>query len=75
MQQESNKELLLQGIRYLALALPLIFTGPALYFWLGATGIRQGNYLWAAVSLVVMGLAVFLTVRGLRTLLKGFFGS
>lgn len=69
--KSTDKEALISGIRMLALALPLIFTGPALYF---AVGTHHG-WIWPAVALVVMGAAVFLTVKGLRTLLKGFFGS
>jgi hypothetical protein len=67
----SDKEVLVRGIRLLAFALPLIFTGPALYF---AVGTHQG-WVWPTVAIGIMALAVYLVVKGIRTLIKGFFGS
>ena len=59
----------------MAVALPLIFTGPALYVALGQPMMRQGNYLWVVISIIIMLVAVFLAVKGLRTILQGFFND
>lgn len=69
----SDKEKIVKGIRYLAFALPLIFTGPGLYVALGVDASRQGNHLWSIISLSLMIVAVILVVLGLREVLRGFF--
>ncbi len=71
----SDKDKIASGIRFMAIALPLIFTGPALYVALGQPMARQGNYLWIGISILVMLVAVFFTVKGLRTILRGFFND
>lgn len=65
----------MHGLKFLAVALPLIFSGPALYVALGLPAARQGNYIWIGVSILIMLIAVFLAVKGLRTVLKGFFND
>ncbi len=71
----SDKEKIAAGIRFMAIALPLIFTGPALYVALGQPLAREGNYLWIVISILVMLVAVFFAVKGLRTILSGFFND
>jgi len=72
---ESDKQKIAEGIRFLAVALPLVFSGPALYVGLGIPASRDGNYLWMAVSILVMLVAVFFMVKGLRRVLSGFFND
>lgn len=69
----TNKEKLLHGIRFMAIAFPLIFSGPALLTWLGIPAMRNGNYWIAAISVLVMLAAAYFAVRGLRTILSAFF--
>ncbi len=71
----SDRDKIMHGLRFMAIALPLIFSGPALYVALGLPASRQGNYIWLGVSILLMLVAVFFTVKGLRTVLKGFFND
>lgn len=69
----TNREEILRGIRFLSLALPLIFTAPGLFYILGIPAWRQGSYWWTALCVVMMIVAVYLAVRGLKAVLRGFF--
>jgi lysylphosphatidylglycerol synthetase-like protein (DUF2156 family) len=71
----ANKEKIAKGIRFLAVALPLIFTAPGLYFLAGIPAYQKGNYGWIIASIVLMLVAVFLMVKGLRVVLAGFFND
>lgn len=71
----ANREKIAKGIRALAIALPLIFTAPGLYFLAGMPASRNGNYWWMALSIILMLVAVFFMVKGLRTILAGFFND
>jgi large-conductance mechanosensitive channel len=71
----ANKEQLVSGLRHLSLALPLMFAGPTFYFILGRQALKDGTYFWAIVSLLIMAAAVFFMVKGIRKLLKGFWGE
>lgn len=71
----SDRDKIMHGLKFLAVAFPLIFSGPALYVALGIPAARQDNYIWMGVSILIMLIAVFLMVKGLRTILKGFFND
>jgi hypothetical protein len=70
----TNKEKLVKGVYFLAVAFPLIFAGPILYTWKGADGFRDSSKLGlTALSIAIMLLAVILVVKGLRTILSSLF--
>ncbi len=71
----ANKDKMMMGVNYIAYSFPLIFLGPGIFFWKGAKAWDQGEWWWAVLSIVIMGLAVFLIVKGLRLLLAGLFGD
>lgn len=71
----SDKEKIVSGMRLLAVALPLIFSGPALFVALGQPAAQRGNYLWLGISILLMLAAVYFMVRGLRRVLAGFFND
>ncbi|MDR9375066.1 MAG: DUF6095 family protein [Schleiferiaceae bacterium] len=71
----SDKTQIIKGMRFLAAALPLIFTAPGLYVYLGVPTMEQGRYLWLGICLILMLAAVFLGVMGLRAILRGFFND
>lgn len=71
----SDKEKIAKGMRFLAVALPLIFTAPGLFYILGIPAYKNGSYLWIIISLALMLVAVFFMVKGLRTVLSGFFND
>lgn len=71
----ADRDKIMQGIRFMAVALPLIFSGPALYVSVGLGAARDGNYIWMGLSILIMIVAVYLAVRGLRTIVRGFFND
>ncbi|MCT4624574.1 MAG: DUF6095 family protein [Schleiferiaceae bacterium] len=70
-----KKEKLLKGLNFLALSFPFIFGGPTLYYYKGAQAIKNNEPWWLVISLVIMMLAVYLAVKGLRKILNAFFDS
>jgi len=71
----TDKDKMMRGINFMAFSFPLIFFGPALFFWKGASGLNNGQWWWAVISVVLMGVAVFLVVKGLRLVLAGLFNK
>lgn len=69
----TNKEKLLKGMQFVALGLPFVFMGPALLTWAGIPFAQKGNYLWLAISILLMLVAAYFCVRGLRTVLSSLF--
>ena len=67
----SNKDLISKGLRYLAFSFPFLFGGPTLFVAMYAKDLT----FWIYFSVGIMALAVFLAVKGLRMVLKGFFNS
>ena len=69
----NKKEKLMKGINLMALSFPFIFAGPTLYHFKGANALRNNEPWWLLISLVLMLVAVFFAVRGLRTIMDAFF--
>ncbi len=59
----------------MAYSFPLIMLGPGLFYWKGARGWGNGEWWWAVLSLLIMGAAAFLAVKGLRLIMAGIFGD
>ena len=70
-----DKQKLMRGINLLAIAFPFIFGGPTLFYFKGAKAIENGEPWWLILSILVMLIAVFYAVRGLRTLLHAIFND
>jgi hypothetical protein len=70
---ETDKDKMMKGVNFLAMAFPFIFFGPALFFWKGAEGMRSGEWWWPLLSLLIMGFAVFMAVKGLRMVISALF--
>ena len=71
----TNKEVLNQGIKYLAWALPLLFVGPTIIY---NAFINKGNvwhYLVLAVGITVCFFAMYFMFKGLNTIMKSIFGK
>ncbi len=69
----TNRDKLLKGIRWIAVGFPFIFLGPMFMYKFGIPAYHNGNYFWPILSIVLMGLAGFFCVKGLLTVLNGFF--
>jgi hypothetical protein len=66
---KSNQDLIVAGLFRLAWSFPFIFVGPSLFIGKGTSG----SWYWTAISIVLMLVAVFLAVSGLRKVMSGFF--
>lgn len=71
----TDRDKLMRGVRFLAIAFPFIFLGPTLMFVLGIPEMRSDNYIWLILSILVMAVAGFFGVRGLMTILSAFFDN
>ncbi len=71
----ADKDKLMRGINVMAFSFPFILFGPALYFWKGAKGWQNGEWWWGVLSVLIMGVAVFMAVKGLRLILDGLFND
>ncbi len=71
----TNKELLTQGIKYLAFALPLLFIGPAIIYNAFINKENGWHYLVLAVGIIACIGAVYFTFKGLQTMVKGLFND
>ena len=67
--KKSNQEQIVAGLFRLAWSFPFIFIGPSLYIGKGTSG----SWYWTVISIVLMLVAVFLAVSGLRKVMSGFF--
>lgn len=71
----TNKNVLNQGIKYLAWALPLLFIGPTVIY---NAFINKGNvwhYLVLAIGIAVCFFAMYFMFKGLNTIMKSLFGK
>ncbi|EMY3553416.1 DUF6095 family protein [Flavobacterium psychrophilum] len=69
----TNKEILFKGIKYITWALPLYFIGPSIIY---NAFVNKGNiwhYLVLAIGIIASFFAVFLTFRGLKTIMQSLF--
>ncbi len=71
----ADKDRIMRGINMMAFSFPFVLFGPALYYWKGAAGWNNGQWWWPILSLLVMAIAAFLAIKGLRMILAGFFND
>ncbi len=71
----TNKQMLSKGVKYMAWALPLFFIGPSIIY--NAFQNKQNNwhYLILIIGCIVSFFAIFLTFKGLKTILNSLFGN
>ncbi|MBV1887780.1 MAG: hypothetical protein KUG51_00665 [Urechidicola sp.] len=68
----SNKDTIAKGVKYLAIALPLMFLGPFL-ITIGFKALNDGNYLWLIFGILISIVAIILAFFGVKTILTGLF--
>jgi hypothetical protein len=71
----TDKDKLMRGVNIMAFAFPLVLLGPSLYFWKGANSWQNGQWWWGVISLLIMGVAIYLSVKGFKMILAGIFGD
>ncbi len=72
-QKHTNKEKLGKGVKFLAIALPLLFLGPSVLF---SAFNNQDKPLYIPVlivGLLVCGAAMFFIFKGIKTLVSALF--
>ena len=71
--KHTNKEKLMQGLKFMAGALPLSFAGPVIIF---STFKNQDHPLFIPIlilAIFTMAAAVFLLFKGINTIMKALF--
>ncbi len=72
-QKHTNKQLLMTGIKYMALSLPLMFVGPYI-ITLGFLNKDNATfYLFFPIGLIIAIAAVFFAFKGIQTIMKSMF--
>ena len=71
----NQRERIMRGIMFLGVAVPFMFAGPAIYVAKGQPGLEDGNWTWTAISVFGMFLGAAMLIRGLSSILKGFFND
>ena len=70
----SNKDEIVKGIKYMAIALPLMILGPVV-LTIGFRAQNDGNYLWLIIGgLIIIG-AIIVAFKGIKTILNGLFSK
>ncbi len=70
----TNKTLLSKGIKYLAIALPLIIAGPVL-ITIGFKALKDANYSWLIIGCIFGILGVGIGFKGIMTIVSAFFDT
>ena len=70
---KAAKNAIMQGAFLLSLAFPLMFGGPAMYFWIGAPALADGQWLTPALCILAMASGVVIGFIGIKTILRGIF--
>ena len=69
--QRTNKEVLAKGVKYMAIAMMLMITGPTLIHF----GFQVRNYLTLTIAGIVSVGAIIMFFIGIKTLLKALFND
>lgn len=69
----TNKQILSKGIKYMAWALPLYFIGPSIIYNSFKNKHTWIHYIVLGVGMMVCFFAIFLTFKGLKTILNSMF--
>ncbi len=69
----TNKEVLTKGIKYIAWALPMYFIGPSVIYNAFINKHTNWHYLVLGIGIVICFFAIFMTFKGLKTILNSMF--
>lgn len=68
----SNKEIMVKGVKFMAIALPLMFLGPFV-LTIGFKALKDDNYIWLVLGIIICFSAIILAFIGVKTIIKGLF--
>lgn len=71
----TNIKILSKGIKYMAWALPLFFIGPSVIYNAFKNQHTAWHYLVLAIGVIICGFAIFLTFKGLKTIMNSLFND
>jgi len=71
--KRTNKELLAKGVQTLAMSLGAIALGPILLYNAFMNKEHPMFFVVMSVGIIILFLAIFLILRGLKLILKSFF--
>ena len=71
----TNRDVLNNGIKYMAWALPLLFIGPTVIYNAFINKQNAWHYLVLGIGIVICFFAMFLMFKGLNTIMKSIFGK
>ena len=69
----TDKDILSKGIKFIAWALPLYFIGPSVIYNAFINKDNGWHYLVLGVGVVISFSAIYLTFKGLKTILNSMF--
>ncbi|TGD59414.1 DUF6095 family protein [Flavobacterium humi] len=69
----TDKTILTKGIKYIAWALPLYFIGPSVVYNAFINKQNTWHYLVLGIGIIISFFAIFLTFKGLKTILNSMF--
>jgi len=71
--KHTNKKVLLTGVKYLALSLPILFLAPYL-ITLGFMNKNNASfYIFFPIGLILAVAAIFFVFKGIKTIMKSMF--
>lgn len=71
--KKTNKELLIKGIKTLALTIMMVFTGPTLFYVANSNQEKPLYIPLIVISVLICILAIYMAFRGIRIILEGIF--
>ncbi|MCK0180071.1 DUF6095 family protein [Flavobacteriaceae bacterium S0862] len=73
--KRTNKEVLVKGLKKMAISLVMMFAGPTL-FYIATTNKEKPLYIpILIISLVICAGAIFFAFRGLQTIMNSMFDN
>lgn len=73
--KRTNKEILIKGLKKMAISLIMMFAGPTL-FYIATTNKEKPLYVpILVISLLICAGAVFFAFKGLQTIMNSMFGK
>lgn len=69
----TDKDILSKGIKYIAWALPFYFIGPSVIYNAFMNKQTNWHYLVLGIGMIICFFAIFMTFKGLKTILNSMF--
>ena len=71
----TNKDLLAKGVKYLFVALPLMFIGPSVFYNSLMNKHTSIHYLILAIGILMSLLSMYLAFKGIKTITDALFND